>query len=123
MGGGKGAGIMCVIVILILASLSLALAFLGGFIWAVRSGQYEDTFTPSMRLLAEEEGQGGESDGGSRVSARRCRGASVECRGNETPPLDTRPSAPGCRIAYEPGLAQLGFLDAGKGIDKRTEQD
>jgi cbb3-type cytochrome oxidase maturation protein len=48
---------MSVIVILILASLSLALAFLGGFIWAVRSGQYEDTFTPSMRVLAEEEGQ------------------------------------------------------------------
>ena len=24
------------------------------FIWAVRSGQYEDTCTPSMRLLTEE---------------------------------------------------------------------
>jgi len=48
---------MSVIVILILASLSLALAFLAGFVWAVGSGQYEDTFTPSMRVLAEEEGQ------------------------------------------------------------------
>jgi cbb3-type cytochrome oxidase maturation protein len=48
---------MSVIVILILASLSIALAFLGGFIWAVRSGQYEDTSTPSMRILADDAGQ------------------------------------------------------------------
>ncbi len=47
---------MSVIVILILASLSVALVFLGGFIWAVRSGQYEDTQTPSMRILTEPEG-------------------------------------------------------------------
>jgi cbb3-type cytochrome oxidase maturation protein len=46
---------MSVIVILIVASLLLALAFLAGFIWAVRSGQFEDTYTPSLRILAEEE--------------------------------------------------------------------
>ena len=45
---------MSVILILILASLGLATAFLGGFIWAVKSGQYEDTCTPSMRILADE---------------------------------------------------------------------
>jgi cbb3-type cytochrome oxidase maturation protein len=45
---------MSVILILILASLALALLFLGGFIWAVRSGQFEDTCTPSMRILADE---------------------------------------------------------------------
>lgn len=45
---------MSVIVLLILASLGLALTFLGAFIWAVRSGQYEDTFTPSMRILTED---------------------------------------------------------------------
>ena len=45
---------MSVIVILILASLGLALAFLAGFIWAVKSGQFEDTYTPSMRILTEE---------------------------------------------------------------------
>jgi cbb3-type cytochrome oxidase maturation protein len=44
---------MSVIVLLILVSLTIALVFLGGFIWAVRSGQYEDTCTPSMRMLAE----------------------------------------------------------------------
>jgi len=44
---------MSVIVLLILVSLTIALVFLGGFIWAVRSGQYEDTYTPSMRMLTE----------------------------------------------------------------------
>lgn len=48
---------MSVIPILILVSLALALAFLGGFIWAVRAGQYEDTVTPSLRVLLEEAGR------------------------------------------------------------------
>ena len=46
---------MSVILILILASLAVALAFLAGFIWAVRSGQFEDTSTPAMRILSEDE--------------------------------------------------------------------
>lgn len=46
---------MNVLLILILASLGMALFFLGVFIWAVRSGQYEDTTTPSMRVLMEED--------------------------------------------------------------------
>jgi cbb3-type cytochrome oxidase maturation protein len=46
---------MSVIVILILVSLALATLFLVGFIWAVNSGQYEDTCTPSMRILSEDE--------------------------------------------------------------------
>jgi cbb3-type cytochrome oxidase maturation protein len=45
---------MAVIVILILASLGVAVLFLLGFIWAVRSGQYEDTCTPAMRILGDE---------------------------------------------------------------------
>jgi len=45
---------MSVILILILASLGVAVAFLVGFIWAVRNGQYEDTCTPAMRMLADE---------------------------------------------------------------------
>lgn len=46
---------MSVIVILILASLTLAVLFLAGFVWAVRSGQYEDTLTPSLRMLSSDE--------------------------------------------------------------------
>jgi cbb3-type cytochrome oxidase maturation protein len=46
---------MSVILILILASLAVALAFLVGFIWAVKSGQFEDTCTPAMRILSEDD--------------------------------------------------------------------
>ena len=46
---------MSVILILIFASLAVALAFLAAFIWAVRSGQFEDTCTPAMRILSEDE--------------------------------------------------------------------
>jgi cbb3-type cytochrome oxidase maturation protein len=45
---------MSVLVLLILASLAIATTFLAAFVWAVRSGQYEDTQTPSMRMLTEE---------------------------------------------------------------------
>ena len=46
---------MSVILILILASLAVALAFLAGFVWAVKAGQFEDTTTPAMRILSEDE--------------------------------------------------------------------
>ena len=45
---------MSVIVILILTSLAIALFFLASFIWAVRSGQYDDTCTPSLRILTDD---------------------------------------------------------------------
>jgi cbb3-type cytochrome oxidase maturation protein len=44
-----------VILLLIPVSIVFATIFLVAFIWAVRSGQYEDTCTPSMRLLVEED--------------------------------------------------------------------
>jgi cbb3-type cytochrome oxidase maturation protein len=46
---------MLVIFLLIFISLALALGFLAAFIWAVKSGQFEDTCTPSMRILTDEE--------------------------------------------------------------------
>jgi cbb3-type cytochrome oxidase maturation protein len=45
---------MNVILLLILASLAMALVFLGCFVWSVRSGQYVDTSTPALRVLADE---------------------------------------------------------------------
>ncbi|MEW6305295.1 MAG: cbb3-type cytochrome oxidase assembly protein CcoS [Verrucomicrobiota bacterium] len=45
---------MSVIFLLIPLSIVIATAFLVAFIWSVRSGQYEDTCTPSMRLLLDE---------------------------------------------------------------------
>ncbi|PJA99618.1 MAG: cbb3-type cytochrome oxidase assembly protein CcoS [Ignavibacteriales bacterium CG_4_9_14_3_um_filter_30_11] len=44
---------MSVIVILIALSLLIAGGFLTAFIWAVKSGQFEDTHTPSIRILFE----------------------------------------------------------------------
>lgn len=46
---------MNVILLLMLASLAVASVFLGGFIWAVRAGQFEDTGTPPLRMLAEDD--------------------------------------------------------------------
>jgi cbb3-type cytochrome oxidase maturation protein len=45
---------MSVVILLIVASLTVALLFLAAFIWAVRNGQYDDTVTPSLRVLAED---------------------------------------------------------------------
>jgi cbb3-type cytochrome oxidase maturation protein len=48
---------MSVILVLILASLGVAVAFLASFIWAVKAGQFEDTCTPAMRILGEDQGR------------------------------------------------------------------
>lgn len=45
---------MEVIFLLIGASLVIAVLFLLIFLWAVKSGQYEDTYTPSVRALFDE---------------------------------------------------------------------
>jgi len=42
---------MSAIFILIGASLLVALGFLAAFIWSVKNGQYEDDYTPSVRML------------------------------------------------------------------------
>ncbi len=46
---------MEVIVFLILASLIIAVGFLIAFIWAVKTGQYDDDYTPSVRILFDDE--------------------------------------------------------------------
>lgn len=45
---------MSVIFILIAASLIIALGFLAAFIWSVKSGQYDDDYTPSVRMLFDD---------------------------------------------------------------------
>jgi cbb3-type cytochrome oxidase maturation protein len=45
---------MSAIFILIAASLIVALGFLAAFIWSVKSGQYDDDYTPSVRMLFED---------------------------------------------------------------------
>lgn len=55
---------MDIIIALIIISLSIAVGFLGLFIWNVRSGQFEDTVTPSIRVILEDKG----TDGGEETS-------------------------------------------------------
>jgi cbb3-type cytochrome oxidase maturation protein len=45
---------MSVLLLLIPLSVLMAAGFLGAFFWAVRSGQYEDTCTPALRILTED---------------------------------------------------------------------
>ncbi|WP_396209091.1 cbb3-type cytochrome oxidase assembly protein CcoS [Flavobacterium sp.] len=46
---------MSVIYILITVSICVAVLFLGAFIKAVKSGQYDDDYTPSVRMLFDDE--------------------------------------------------------------------
>jgi len=45
---------MSVVVLLIVAGGLVAAGFLAAFAWAVRSGQYDDTCTPPLRVLLDE---------------------------------------------------------------------
>lgn len=45
---------MNIIIVLICISLSIALLFLAGFIWSIKSGQYDDTYGPSVRMLFDD---------------------------------------------------------------------
>lgn len=45
---------MVVIFILIGLSLIVALIFLSLFIWSVKDGQYDDEYTPAMRILFDD---------------------------------------------------------------------
>lgn len=44
---------MSVIIILIGVSLLIAIGFLIAFLWSVKTNQYEDDYTPSVRILFE----------------------------------------------------------------------
>jgi cbb3-type cytochrome oxidase maturation protein len=46
---------MSVIIILIIASLLVAAGFLISFLWAMGDGQYDDDYTPSVRILFDDE--------------------------------------------------------------------
>ncbi|AFK01526.1 cytochrome oxidase maturation protein, cbb3-type [Emticicia oligotrophica DSM 17448] len=42
---------MSIILFLAIAAILVAGGFLGAFIWATKDGQYDDTYTPSVRML------------------------------------------------------------------------
>jgi cbb3-type cytochrome oxidase maturation protein len=48
---------MSAIYLLIAVSLLVAVGFLVAFVRSVRSGQFDDTVTPPLRMLGEEDGR------------------------------------------------------------------
>ena len=46
---------MSVIYLLISISIIVAVCFFVAFIWAVKNGQYDDDYTPSVRMLFDDE--------------------------------------------------------------------
>lgn len=45
---------MSALFVLIGFSLLTALGFLGAFIWSVRKGQFDDDYTPAIRILFDD---------------------------------------------------------------------
>ncbi len=46
---------MTIIYLLLAISVLVALAFFAAFIFSVKSGQYDDVYTPSVRMLFDDE--------------------------------------------------------------------
>ncbi len=46
---------MSVLFFLIIISLIVAVGFLFAFFWAVKSGQFDDDYTPSVRILFDDD--------------------------------------------------------------------
>lgn len=51
---------MSVIILLIGFSMVVAGGFLIAFLWAVKRGQFDDRYTPSLRILFDDEQPGSE---------------------------------------------------------------
>lgn len=68
------AAVMEIIYLMVGGSLLIALIFLGAFIWAAKSGQFEEDFAPAVRILfddpepkKEDKKEKSESDGNREV--------------------------------------------------------
>ena len=46
---------MSVLILLIAFSILIAGGFLAAFIWSVKKGQFDDDYTPSIRILFDDE--------------------------------------------------------------------
>lgn len=46
---------MKIMFLLIILSLVVAMGFLLAFIWATKSGQFDDDYTPSVRMLFDDD--------------------------------------------------------------------
>ncbi|MFY0628544.1 MAG: cbb3-type cytochrome oxidase assembly protein CcoS [Reichenbachiella sp.] len=52
---------MKILVLLIIISLIVAIIFLWLFVWSVKSGQYDDTDSPAVRILYEDKTKSNQS--------------------------------------------------------------
>ena len=46
---------MSIIYLLLAISVAVALVFFAAFVFSVKNGQFDDTYTPSVRMLFEDE--------------------------------------------------------------------
>jgi cbb3-type cytochrome oxidase maturation protein len=44
---------MSILILLVILALLIAIGFLAAFLWATHDGQFEDTFSPSVRILMD----------------------------------------------------------------------
>ena len=89
---------MSIIFLLIPLSVVIAAGFLFAFIWAVRSGQYEDTCTPAMRLLIQD-------------------GVPPGRRGSSRPPAEIQDVASIIPLPQAPGNSHNGCGARGPGLE------
>jgi cbb3-type cytochrome oxidase maturation protein len=59
---------MGVLVILIAISILVAGGFLAAFIWSVKKGQYDDDYTPSVRMLFDDNPSSNNNNSNSKIS-------------------------------------------------------
>lgn len=46
---------MQIIILLLICSLSVAMVFLGLYLWSVKTGQFDDDFSPAHRILFDDD--------------------------------------------------------------------
>lgn len=61
---------MSVIFFLIVVGIVVAGGFLAAFIWSVKSGQYDDSYTPSVRILFDEFKSDGDSPSHNEIQSK-----------------------------------------------------
>jgi len=64
---------MSVIYILLAISITVAVIFFAAFVLSVRKGQFDDTYTPSVRMLFEDElvGEGQKAKGEPKIDQKK----------------------------------------------------
>ncbi len=53
---------MSALYVLIVVSLIVAIGFLAAFMWSVKNGQFDDDYTPSIRMLFDDKNKENNKD-------------------------------------------------------------